>query len=176
MFKEIAGKSATAEVGFFENQYYEPIEKAFYSNQAIPVSPRKRGPAIGYNYNYYNYNATRARRIGKRARIPVAEVALANEFGNPAHSVPPRPFMWRTIDGNAKKWAKLVQNELPQMKKMDLKAMAKRVASVAVRDMQRTIDELQFPPNAPSTIRAKGFNNPLIDSGQMRDSVTWRLK
>lgn len=159
MFKEIAGTRAVAEVGFFENQYYEPIEEAFYSN--IPLKKVKNG--------------IRARRIGKREKIPVAQVALANEYGVPEHNVPPRPFMWRTVDGNAKKWAKMVQNELPQMKKMDLKTMVKRIASVAVRDMQRTIDELQYPPNAQSTINAKGFNNPLIDSGQMRDSVTWRL-
>ena len=176
MFKELAGQKAIAHVGFFENQYYEPIEESFYSNQALPkYSAKKRGSEIGYDYNYSNYNAVKARKIYARPKISVAQVAIANEYGVPEHNVPPRPFMWRTFDGNAKKWAKIVQDELPQMKKLDLKRMIKRLASIAVRDTQKTIDELQYPPNAESTIRAKGFNNPLIDSGQMRDSVTWRL-
>ena len=59
MFKEIAGKKAVAEVGFFVYQYYEPIEEAFYSN--VPLRTKNGG--------------VRARRIGKREKIPVAQVA-----------------------------------------------------------------------------------------------------
>jgi hypothetical protein len=30
-----------------------------------------------------------------------------------------------------------------------------------------------WPPNAPSTIKRKGSSQPLVDSGAMRDAITW---
>lgn len=40
--------------------------------------------------------------------------------------------------------------------------------------VREAIWDLQEPPNAPSTIARKGFNNPLIDTGRMARSVQWR--
>lgn len=41
-----------------------------------------------------------------------------------------------------------------------------------VGDMQKRISQGIPPPNAPSTIAAKGSSTPLIDSGQMRQSLS----
>ena len=37
--------------------------------------------------------------------------------------------------------------------------------------VQETIKEGEFSPNAPSTIKKKGSDKPLIDTGHMRQSV-----
>ena len=40
----------------------------------------------------------------------------------------------------------------------------------------REITNLKEPPNAESTILKKGSSNPLIDTGDMRKSVKWKLR
>ena len=37
------------------------------------------------------------------------------------------------------------------------------------------ITEIKNPPNAAGTISAKGSANPLMDTGLMRQSVTWAV-
>ena len=39
-------------------------------------------------------------------------------------------------------------------------------------NIKRSITKLRTPPNKPSTIKKKGSTNPLIDTGQMRTSIT----
>lgn len=162
MFKEISGKKAAVEVGWFENQIYEENTESFYSLNSKPNSITMKNPR-GTPRKFYKSEAK-----------PIAQVAIQNEFGVPERNIPPRPFMKRAVDGNIRKWKKMIRDELPQMKKMDLRIMAIRLAGVVKKDIQRSINELMFPPNAPSTIKRKGFNNPLIDTGTMRDTVTWR--
>ena len=43
------------------------------------------------------------------------------------------------------------------------------------RDMKLVITEFSSPANAPFTIAKKGFDNPLIETGHMRDSVEHRI-
>lgn len=41
--------------------------------------------------------------------------------------------------------------------------------------IQRYMTELSTPPNHPVTIERKGSSNPLIDTGRLRQSITWRV-
>lgn len=50
-----------------------------------------------------------------------------------------------------------------------------QIGAVAAGATQQYITDLQTPPNAPSTIEKKGSSNPLIDTGSMRASVTWKV-
>ncbi|MFN3506212.1 MAG: hypothetical protein ACK4ZU_01965 [Allorhizobium sp.] len=43
-------------------------------------------------------------------------------------------------------------------------------------DIQEEITSLQSPPNAPSTIAQKGSSNPLIETGELRASVAFKVK
>lgn len=49
------------------------------------------------------------------------------------------------------------------------------VGVVAAAAVKVYMTDLKTPPNAASTIRKKGSNNPLIDSGAMRQSVTHQV-
>ena len=49
----------------------------------------------------------------------------------------------------------------------------KRVGALGVRLVQEKIVSGSFKPNAPSTIRKKGSDKPLIDTGRMRQSVKY---
>lgn len=50
-----------------------------------------------------------------------------------------------------------------------------QIGAVAAGATQQYITDLQTPLNAPSTIEKKGSSNPLIDTGSMRASVTWKV-
>jgi hypothetical protein len=41
--------------------------------------------------------------------------------------------------------------------------------------LQESIRSLKDPPNAPSTIKRKGFDSPLIDTGTMLNSVDYEV-
>lgn len=39
----------------------------------------------------------------------------------------------------------------------------------------KAIDDDIPPPNAPSTVERKGFDHPLVETGEMRDNVEYRI-
>lgn len=50
-----------------------------------------------------------------------------------------------------------------------------QVGAFAAGATQQYITDLRDPPNAPYTIEKKGSDNPLIDTGSMRSSVTYKV-
>jgi len=56
-----------------------------------------------------------------------------------------------------------------------LESTLDKIGAFAVGATQQYITDLRDPPNAPYTIAQKGSDNPLIDTGSMRASVTWKI-
>ena len=110
------------------------------------------------------------------ARYPngtfVAQVARYNEFGT--INIPMRPFFRNAINKNIKKWYATLQNAINQ-NATPSKALS-IVGEVARADIIQSITDLRTPPNAESTIKQKKSTNPLINTGLMRRSVTYKVK
>lgn len=112
----------------------------------------------------------------------VIDVAVWNNFGT--DTIPERPFMSLSRGIMLNETKKMRQSLLKVWvescatnsfdKDEFLKAMD-RIGAKSSAIMKRVITELSEPPNAPSTIEAKGSSNPLIDTGLMRSSVTWQV-
>ena len=105
---------------------------------------------------------------------PVAAVAAWNEFGT--ETIPERPFFRRAIakmeeEGLAKVLGKGIDRERLVIDRR----VADKIGAYAAEQVQQSITDLKEPPNAPETIRRKGSDDPLIDTGRMRRSVTWRV-
>lgn len=100
----------------------------------------------------------------------VAEVAAFNEFGG--GKVPPRPFMRTCVERRKNIWKKLVRDELA--KNEDARVTLALLGNRMVEDLKDYIKIWTYPPNAPSTIAKKGFNDPLVETGRMMNSVDWR--
>jgi hypothetical protein len=47
------------------------------------------------------------------------------------------------------------------------------MGQLAEGHVKQEITDLRTPPNAESTIRAKGSDNPLIDTGALRQSIRY---
>lgn len=106
----------------------------------------------------------------------VAEVAAWNEYGT--ENAPARPFMRQTLKNREED---VIRHGHSQVKKelkgsynaqTTLNAMGAYVKGC----IQKEIVDGEFEPNAPSTIAKKGSEKPLIDTGRMRQSVTYVIK
>lgn len=97
-----------------------------------------------------------------------AQVAAFNEFGTPA-----RPFMRLSIDTNKAKISSFVLKTQRAVidGNINVKQGLKRNGAFIKSLIQKMITDLKEPPNAPETIRRKGFNDPLIDTKQMLNGV-----
>ena len=102
----------------------------------------------------------------------VAEVGAKNHFGT--DKIPARPW----LDVGLQK----AQPEIDQIVKRygpiePLENVLERIGMAAQQHIQQYIVDLRTPPNSPATIALKRNNsdNPLIDSGLMRLSVTYEL-
>lgn len=102
----------------------------------------------------------------------VAEVATFQEYGT--RSIPPRPFMRNTIKEHGGEWAGNAA-QLLRENNLDLSIVAPLMGELIKGQIQQSIVEFTDPPNAPSTIRKKGFNKPLIDTGHMLRSVDYNV-
>lgn len=91
--------------------------------------------------------------------------------------IPPRPFMRLTYNHHIDEWAQLFVNSLLKVALVEgsIDDVFKTVGKQMVKDMQDTLDKLSQPANAPLTSDRKGFNNPLIDTKLMRNSIDWMV-
>ena len=104
-------------------------------------------------------------------------VAAVQEFGATiSHSdghttvIPPRPFMRNTVAKNSSRWGDLLGAALKASDLNAKQALALTGLKV-VSQMQDEVKALTEPPLAPSTVKAKGFDTPLIDTGHLLNSI-----
>lgn len=100
-----------------------------------------------------------------------AVVAAANHYGT--GKIPARPFLDKGVEREREAIATDVAKALAAGKRPE-EAIA-RAALLAVRGVQKQIDETLSPPNSTRTIAIKGSSHPLIDTGNMRQSIAYKL-
>jgi len=99
--------------------------------------------------------------------------AVWNEFGT--RRIPERPFLRTSMRNNRKKYIDMLHKDAKNVLNgsRTIQQSLTRVGIVAQGDVQMSISTGNWTPNAPSTIRRKGSSRPLIDTGAMRQAVTW---
>ncbi|MDZ9097532.1 hypothetical protein SND70_15920 [Escherichia coli] len=105
--------------------------------------------------------------------IPVPMVAATDEFGNPAHNQPPRPFFRNAIAEHEEEWKE--QAALLIERGDDIEEVFSMLGTIIAADIQQSIRSLDSPPLSPVTIARKGFDKPLIDTKNMLDSVSYEV-
>lgn len=50
------------------------------------------------------------------------------------------------------------------------------IGNALVEDTKEIIDDWSSPPNSALTVELKGFNDPLIETGTMRDAVKYKIE
>jgi len=105
----------------------------------------------------------------------ILEYAIWNHYGT--DTIPKRPFVDLAADRN-NNWQKYVDEAYGNLvdKDTSLKAEAGKVGDIAVRDMKAIIENKEVPPpNKPSTIKKKGFDHPLIETGALLSKIKYKI-
>lgn len=112
------------------------------------------------------------------ASLPVAQVAWFNERGL-GMMVPPRRFMAESFNkeeqqfyfaGMKSVWADVLKQG--RQTKMKLRALGDHAVGI----VKMTIEGWTTPPNSDRWIAIKGKNDPLVFTGKMLDSVTYKVE
>lgn len=88
-------------------------------------------------------------------------------------TIPPRPWLDTGVASVTPEIVDTIADSIADGEPME--QILNRIGVVAVAGVQNYMDELKSPPNAPSTIAKKGSNNPLIDTGELKQSVTYAI-
>ena len=81
----------------------------------------------------------------------------------------------RLFRGNRKNYLSALRKSAKKITRGEaaIGQVVSKLGILAKGDIQQSIVDLRDPPNAASTIRAKGSSNPLIDTGEMKNSVDY---
>lgn len=100
--------------------------------------------------------------------------ASGGGWGGP---IPERPFLSNAMRDNRTEY----RNAMRQSAKgiltgqTALRTVLSKLGIKAQGDVQAEMTSLSTPANSPVTIALKGSSNPLIDTGELRAAVTWKV-
>lgn len=111
--------------------------------------------------------------------------AIWNEFGTKGGAsgggwggpIPERPFMRNASRNNRGKYTDAMRKSALKLLRSEttLSSVLSKLGVLAQGDIQAEITSLASPPNSPTTVELKGSSNPLIDTGEMRGVVTYKV-
>ncbi len=104
----------------------------------------------------------------------VPMVAAINEFGAPSRGQPPRPFFRRMVADKSAEWPAVI-GQLLVSTGFDVDKTLNITGLKIGEQLQQSIIDLVDPPLAESTVRAKEFDKPLIDTSTMLNSVGYEV-
>lgn len=112
--------------------------------------------------------------------VPMAQVAALNNYGNPHNTldgrpapVPARPFLIPGVESAQQDIKDAVIEAIQRGATLD--ETLNNIGAFAAGGVQQYMTDLKTPPNAVYTIEQKGSSNPLIDTGALRASITWKI-
>jgi len=119
----------------------------------------------------YGYSTKEAAEDGKvRFLKPGAGYMVLGVTGPHKVTIPARPWLDVGVASGTQDVIEYIRTEIG--KGADMDHVIEGVGIVAAGATQQFMTDLKTPPNAPYTIKKKGSDNPLIDTGAMRASVT----
>ena len=172
--REIASKlekASTLNVGFLEGADY-PDGTPVASIAAI----QEWGATIdvaAHTQTIYRQTNKKATAFNKKGRfVKKSQSNFASEHSVAAHTItiPARPFFRSMAKSGQKHWADDIGQILPA-KGYDAELTMNLMGKKLKGELQDSIRNWSEPPNAPSTIAKKGFDKPLIDTGDMLRAV-----
>jgi len=105
---------------------------------------------------------------------PVAYVAAIHEYGSPKANIPPRPFMRPTFDRHSKTWGQDIMRGIQAVLSgaLPAKSMWTQIGGKVAGNIADGIKAVMSPPIKRER---KTGTKPLVDTGQMIQSVTWNV-
>lgn len=112
--------------------------------------------------------------------LTMAELAAIHEYGAPRAGIPARSFIRNTFsdsEGAAKLKAFMVRTAKGLIQeKLEVAQALNQLGAFAQSLIKKRIKEHIPPPLKPATVKRKGSSTPLVDTGQLINSITWEIK
>jgi len=105
----------------------------------------------------------------------MAVIAAVQEYGSADGRIPERSFLRVPLNAEQKQFAATFRETVPDVVQGSLTSeqMLDRVGSQAVGVVQEAISAGINPANAPATVERKGSSTPLVDTGALRQAITY---
>lgn len=137
----------------------------------------KAGVDVGWWSGFHNN--------GRSEGITLAQIAQWVDEGHinggkyPGYT-PPRPFLSQALGVALKQndWlGKKIAEAMPKVfsGQMKWEVFFRELGPDLVKLTQRVMEQFNNPSNSDLTIALKGFDNPTIETGQLMESVDWRI-
>ena len=140
-------------------------------------------PGNGPEHKVVEHNENKSGRVRVKVSkilsgISIAAIAMMHEFGIPSRNLPARPIMGQTNGKYGRVLPGAFRGMLLSVYKgeMSPETALKQLGVFWEGRIKVMFREGIFRPLKPATIAAKGSSMPLIDSGQLRNSVTSVVK
>lgn len=116
-------------------------------------------------------------KAARGSRATLLGVAAAHEFGAPAAGIPQRSYIRATVDLKRAEIEKVQADLAAQVAagKIDGRTALARLGAFVQGLIQQRIAEGIGPALKPATVRRKKSSKPLIDKGQLRSSITFKV-
>ncbi len=118
--------------------------------------------------------AKTAPRNDQKAHLNNAQIAAVHEFGAPNKGIPARPFLRPTLTRNKQAYTDGLATQMRKAVRQQQSAeQAYQVVGLkAASDVQHEIRHGTHTPLKAATIKRKKSSQPLIDIGQLHQSIT----
>lgn len=118
--------------------------------------------------------------LDKGTPYSMAQAMYIESHGSPVYNVPPRPIIEPAIEAEdnkemiAKQLARAA-SEAMEGKAGETRASLHRAGITAQNAVRDWFEDPRnnWPANAPSTIKRKGSDRPLVDTGELRKAITY---
>lgn len=92
-------------------------------------------------------------------------------------NIPERSFIRSTFDEKNDAWMDFLEDQIQRVCELEINAgeVFERLGALIVGDIQKKMVDIRTPRNAGLTVENKGSTNPLINTGKLREKVTWKV-
>lgn len=131
------------------------------------------------------HNITDEKKIKKLKNRKINDLTNAqklfiNSRGSPATNMPPRPVIEPAIEDKFDQISEVIKQGAIKGLEGDMEGMLEDFDMAGLMAQTASINWFDNPknnwaPNAERTIKAKGSDSPLIDTGEMRKAITYAV-
>lgn len=104
--------------------------------------------------------------------------ALSNVLDSgSSKGIPGWNYNEKALEKNREKYKKLFIKGVNRMikKNYSISALMNEIGINASSDYKNMIESIKTPKNSPATIKKKGFNNPMVDTGKFKSNIAARI-
>jgi hypothetical protein len=117
-------------------------------------------------------------RRGKAKAIMMAMIAAVHEYGSPKRNIPERSFIRSWVSGKKPEINRTILKllQLVEDGKINADTALKRLGAFGVAGIRQQIKSIKSPALKPATIKKKKSSQPLIDTGQLRGGIQYKVE